>query len=382
MDLSRFTAPAFGVVTTTPISGWSFPHFEPAALSREVVVSPDTLIALSKADVALGRLTGVGRLIPNPAILVQPYLTREAVASSRIEGTEASLSDVFQAEASEAPTENEDIMEVMNYQRALRVGMSLLEELPVSLGLVRQVHAALLSGVRGEDKFPGEFRNRPVWIGSPTDSPETAAYVPPLPGTLQEHLKDWESFVNEDVRMPVLIKCAIMHYQFETIHPFLDGNGRIGRLLIMLMLLEQKVLELPLLYVSAYMEDNRQEYYSRLQSVRERGELQEWLQFFLTAVQRQAVDAETRAGKIIAIRERFRAELRGSKSRASEVVDLLFANPFVNVRRVENALRMTNQGARNLIDSLEKRGFVSRLGQVGRGGRIFWVADEIFAAVS
>ena len=377
----QFTAPEFGRVTKKPGEKWAFWYFEPASMPRDLVMEPRTVLALSKADAALGRLSGVGRLIRDPSILVGPYLTREAVASSRIEGTQASLSDVFKAEAGDQSDEDDDVQEVINYERALYRGIGLLEKLPISGRLILEVHKVLLSGVRGQEKLPGEFRRSPVWIGSPTDSPDTAAFVPPLPEHVAEALADWEKFVNETDGLPVLVVCALMHYQFETIHPFLDGNGRVGRLLIMLLLIERKVLELPLLYVSAYMEQNRREYYDRLQAVRERGEIQEWLQFFLTAVHRQASDAEVRAGRLVDLREEYRARLQRKKSRVVEVAELLFSNPFVTVKRVENALEVTNQGARNLIDSLEKSGILRKVGASGRGGRVFWVADDVFQAI-
>ncbi|MFC0547610.1 Fic family protein [Kutzneria chonburiensis] len=381
MKPDQFAAPAFGRVTKKPGDKWAFWYFEPAAMPRDLVMEPRTVLALSKADAALGRLSGVGRLIKDPSILVEPYLTREAVASSRIEGTQASLSDVFRAEAGDHSDEDDDVQEVINYQRALYRGIELLDKLPISSRLILEVHKVLLSGVRGQEKRPGEFRRSPVWIGSPTDSPDTAAFVPPLPEHVGDALADWERFVNEADGLPVLVVCALMHYQFETIHPFLDGNGRVGRLLIMLLLIERKVLELPLLYLSAYMEQNRREYYDRLQAVRERGEIQEWLQYFLTAVHKQASDAEARAGKLVDLREVYRQRLQRKKSRAIEVAELLFSNPFVTVKRVENALEVTNQGARNLIDSLEKSGILRKVGVSGRGGRVFWVADDVFQAI-
>jgi Fic family protein len=173
----------------------------------------------------------------------------------------------------------------------------------------------------------------------------------------------------------------MMHYQFESIHPFLDGNGRLGRLLIALMILQEKLLPLPLLYISVYMEANRREYYERLQAVREVGDMQEWLQYFLTAVERQAIDAESRAERLVGLRESYRAALRGSKSRAAEVMDLLFNNPYLTVRRVESELGITNQGARNLIESLVSRGWLRRLATTGRGGRVYWVGHEVYDAL-
>jgi Fic family protein len=381
MDPLRFVSSEFGRVARRPGDKWAFYYYQPERVPRELTLSPATVFALSRADGALGRLSGVGRLLREPSILVRPYLKREALASSRIEGTVASLSEVLQAEANDEPSEDEDIKEVLNYQKALYHGIDLLDRLPISIRLVREIHSVLLTGVRGQEKLPGEFRTSPVWIGSATDSPETAAFVPPIPEELGGLLADWETFVNEADRLPVLVRCGLMHYQFETIHPFLDGNGRVGRLLIILMLLEQKVLSQPLLYVSAYLEANRREYYERLQAVREEGRIEEWLQFFFTAVERQATDADNRADRLVQLRERYREELRGSKSRAAEVVELLFDNPFITVRRVERELRVTNQGARNLIGSLQGRGWLSRLGEVGRARRVYWVCDEVFEAI-
>ncbi len=378
MDQGRFVSEEYGRVTKRPGDKWAFWYYEPRPIPRELPLDLATVVALSAADSALGRLSGVGRLVREPGMLAQPYLRREALASSRIEGTVASLSDVLQAEANDEPTEDEDVREVINYQRALDRGIKLLDKLPLGTRLAREVHRTLLTGVRGQGKLPGELRDSPVWIGSATDSPDTAAFVPPLPEQLGDALADWERFLNERPKLPPLIRCGLMHYQFETIHPFLDGNGRVGRLLIILMLIEQKLISEPLLYVSPYMEERRPEYYERLQAVREHGRMQEWLQFFLTAVEYQARDAEMRALKLVDLRERYRNDLKAVKSRSIEVVELLFSNPFLTVRRVERALGITNQGARNLIESLETRGWLQRLAPVGRGGRIYWVGREVY----
>ena len=203
---------------------------------------------LSQADAALGRLAGAGRVLRDPNLLINSYLTQEAVSSTRIEGTETSLTEVFKAEAA-AGESDDNVIEVTNYVRAMQVGVKRLEQLPICLRLVKEIHEILLNGARGKEKRPGEFRTSPVWIGSPSDSPETATFVPPLPGDeLVTALADWEKFANEDLRMPVLIRCALLHYQFETIHPFLDGNGRLGRLLIVFFLVQQGRLPGPLLY--------------------------------------------------------------------------------------------------------------------------------------
>lgn len=377
MEPSKFTAPEFGEAKKEPGNKWAFWYFQPNSIPRDLSLTTATINALSGADAALGHLQGLGHLIRDPELLLGPYLTREAVASSRIEGTQASLSDVLQAEASELPTQSEDIAEIKRYITATHQGYDLIDRLPITQRLILDLHRTLLAGVRGEEKLPGELRRTPVWVGSPTNSPDTAIYVPPLPSELPGLLSDWEAFVNTPGQLPPLIRCALMHYQFETIHPFLDGNGRIGRLLINLMLLEEGRLTTPLLYLSGYLEANRQEYYNRLQLVREQGQIQEWLQFFLTAVARSSEDAVARAGQLVSLREAYLDEAVKSRSNLPGLVDVIFRNPYVNVGRVERALGLTNQGARNLVREAARRGWLSEVGASGRGGKMYWVAQDL-----
>jgi Fic family protein len=378
MDPNRFTDSTFGDVLREPGNRFHFWYFRPAALPRQLDLTTATVNALSEADASLGLLNGLSRLISEPELLVGPYLTREAVASSRIEGTQASLSEVLKAEASETLAGSEDVAEVERYIRATRRGFTLVKELPIGQRLIKELHAILLAGVRGEEKLPGELRRTPVWIGSPNDNPSTAIFVPPIPGEVADCLADWESFVNLKADLPVLVKCALMHYQFETIHPFLDGNGRIGRLLINLQLLEEERLFRPLLYLSGYLESHREEYFERLHAVRERGQIQEWLQFFFTAVKRQADDAVARSGALVDLRERYLREASQTRSHLQALVRLVFGNPYVTVARVERALDLTNAGARNIVREAERRGWLQEIGTAGRGGRMFWVASEVF----
>ncbi|MFT4166385.1 MAG: Fic family protein [Microlunatus sp.] len=381
VDPTRFTAPQFGEARREPGNKWAFWYFKPAPVPRDLPLTAPTIKALSAADSALGRLQGVGTLIKDPELLIGPYLMQEAVASSRIEGTQTSVSEVLQSEASGLPTSSEDVAEVERYLAATRQGYELVRRLPITQRLILQLHWTLLSGVRGQEKLPGEFRRTPVWVGSPTDSPETAAFVPPLPGDLPDAIGDWEDFVNMPDESPTLIRCGLMHYQFETIHPFLDGNGRIGRLLINLMLMEEGRLTTPLLYMSGYLESHRAEYYDRLQRVRENGEMQEWLQFFLTAVQKSAEDAVMRSEKLVTLRERYLAEAATTRSNLSALVGLLFANPFLTVARVEKAVGLTGQGSRNLIKDAARRGWLDEIGTSGRGGRVYWVARDLLDVI-
>ena len=354
VDPRNFTSKDFGEPRRQPGDRWVFWYFYPFPIPRELPLDSETIYALSDADSSLGHLQGLGRLLKDPDLLVGPYLTREALASSRIEGTEASLSEVLQAEVSGVEQQkDDDVEEVTRFLAATRLGLRLLKDLPLTERLIKQVHAELMTGVRGQEKLPGEFRRTPVWIGSPTDSPDTARYVPPLPEEIPAIFFDWEKFVNEHDRLPALVRCALIHYQFETIHPFLDGNGRIGRLLIGLMLINERRLTMPLLYISGYLETHRREYYDRLEAVREEGDIQSYLQFFFTAVSRSAEDAVVRAGHLVELRERYIIAASGARSRVGSLIDLIFTNPFLTVMRVQKALGMSDQGARNLLADAE-----------------------------
>lgn len=380
MDPSLFVVPEMGTVEPTIGPDGTYFAFMPAPVLRSLHLSDETVAALSRADMALGRLAGAGRLLPNPHILVSPYITREAVSSSAIEGTQASVSDVYRAEAE--GEDREDVLEVRNYISALNQGLALLASLPISKRLVSEIHGVLLRGVRGRERTPGQFRTTQNFIGSPDDRPHTAVFVPPPAGQpMEDALADWERFHHEPNALPLLVKCALLHYQFETIHPFLDGNGRLGRLLIVFFLVEQRALPQPLLYLSSYFERNRRDYTERLQAVRERGQIQEWLRFFLAGVEAQAADAVDRAERLADLREKFRRVTAGSRSRAAEVVDVLFESPIVTAPLIAARLRLSGQGAKYLLEYLAARGVVTDYGE-RLGRRRSWIASEILLAVT
>lgn len=364
------------MVTKEPGNKSAFWYFDPKPIPRELILEPATVNALSKADAALGRLSGLAQLIPDIHLLLGSYLTQEAVASSRIEGTEASLSEVLVSEASESPY-SDDIAEVERYLAAARLGSQLVDDLPITQRLIKELHSTLLSGVRGKEKLPGELRRSPVWVGSPTAGPDTAIFVPPLPSLLGELLTDWEKFVNESSSLPVLVRCALMHYQFETIHPFLDGNGRIGRLLVNLMLISEARLSEPLLYLSGYLETHRREYYTRLQSVRERGEIQEWLQFFFTAIEHQANDGVQRTEALVELRERMFEQTATARTKIQLLIPLILTNPFVSVPRIRDKLGIPNQTARTLIGTAVELGWLREVGRFGIGGRVTYVCEDV-----
>ena len=336
--------------------------FVPAPLPPKLQYDDRLVVSLSRADAALSELSGLGRYLPNPHLLIAPYVRREAVLSSRIEGTKASLSDVLLDEAggSVSATGQDDVREVRNYVDALEHGLERFKKLPLSLRLVREIHARLMKGVHGERATPGEFRRSQNWIGPPGSTPATARYVPPPPEYLDETLADWERFLHHRQVFPDLIQCAIMHEQFEAIHPFLDGNGRIGRLLITLFLVERGRLSQPLLYLSSYIEAHRQAYYERLQRVRTHGDWSGWLRFFLTGVTEISTEAVGHARRLMDLREKFRARLR-NRPNALALLDELFQNPYISVSRAQKILHVSNPTARQAVMLLQQKGLLKEM---------------------
>lgn len=357
MDPTRYQAPAIGQPLQVGRGDAAYWAFAPAPLPRTIDLGQGTVFALSEADRAVGALAGLGTRLPNPHILINPSLRREAVASTRIEGTQSTLSEVLSAEA-QMRIETEDQREVFNYVRALERGVARLPDLPLSKRLIREMHAELMRGVRGHGRTPGEFRTSQNWIGG--TNPSDALFVPPPVPLLEDALDDFESFLHDDAQMPVLLRCALAHFQFETIHPFLDGNGRLGRLLIVFYLIERGVLQQPLLYLSAYFEQNRDDYVNALQGVRERGDLETWFVFFLRGVAKQARSAIDSADSLLRLRDDFRDRLRLARARG-QVVDAseaLIGNPFVTAPQLARNLSMTRQGAQYVLASLERAGIV------------------------
>ena len=268
--------------------------YVPAPLPPPLTWDQALTVSLSAADRAIGGLAGEGRRLPNPHLFIRSLVRKEAVLSSRIEGTQATLGELLAAEADAAAVRRSaDLQEVGNYVTALEYGLERLETLPVSLRLVRELHECLMRGVRGDAATPREFRRSQNWIGPPGCTLENATYVPPPPSELMACLDSWERFLHDDA-LPPLVHAALAHAQFEAIHPFLDGNGRVGRLLITLLLVEREIIPSPLLYLSAFFEATREEYYQRLLGVTESGEWEEWLIYFLRGVTLQSQDAVDR----------------------------------------------------------------------------------------
>ncbi|MFY9549552.1 MAG: Fic family protein [Thermoanaerobaculia bacterium] len=357
MNPEGFSAPEAGRVVRSP--GGYF-AFVPAPLPPAIRYDDELVLALSRADSSLSELSGLGRLLPNPHLLIAPYVRKEAVLSSKIEGTTTDLSELLQDEAgAELPARDpDDVREVRNYVRALEYGVTRLKKLPLSLRLVRELHERLMRSVRGDQATPGAFRRSQNWIGAYGSTPDTASYVPPPVEELQACLDAWEKFLHQRDRIPDLVQCALMHEQFEAIHPFLDGNGRIGRLLITLFLIERNRLSQPLLYLSAYIERNRTAYYELLQRVRTRGDWRSWILYFLRGVAEISNEAVERSGRLMELREKLRNKVAGKRN-AVRLLEQLFENPYVTVAGAVKLLGVSNPTARQAVKHLQAAGVLS-----------------------
>jgi len=347
-----------GKIVQSP-SGYA--AFIPNPLPPEIPWRPRLLRALSDADRLIGQLAREGGSLPNPHLLMRPFLRREAVLSSRIEGTEATLGELLAAEAGAAVQRSPaDLREVANYVAALEYGTKRLSKLPLSLRLVRELHAKLMHGVRGNVATPGEFRRTQNWIGPPGCTLANATYVPPPPDVLMVCMAAWEGFLH-DRSLPPLVHTALIHYQFEAIHPFLDGNGRVGRLLITLLLMERQILPTPLLYLSAFFEATRREYYDRLRAVTDEADWGAWLEYFLNGAARMSEDALSRAERINALLDKWCHAVAGARSKAPlTLVARLAENPFWTVKKAAERLGVAYTTAQRAVERLESLGILSQ----------------------
>jgi Fic family protein len=332
--------------------------FVPAALPPpDLTLDPQLQALLSTADLALGRLDGATKLLPDPDFFVLMYVRREAVVSSQIEGTQASLMDVLEYEAEMDQAERRvDVVEIANYVAAMNHGLGLLPTLPISRRLLCEVHAVLMKDVRGGEPQKTEFRRSQNWIGGA--SPATARFVPPPWEEVGPAFADLERFLHDDEPMPALIKAGIAHAQFETIHPFLDGNGRVGRLLISFWLVERQVIQRPILYPSLFFKENRDDYIERLQAIRDDGAWEDWLAFFVDGIGQVAEEAAGRALEIVQLRDddqRLIAEKLGKRApNALALLEHLFRQPVVSAKLVESMVDVSQPTASALVRDLEE----------------------------
>lgn len=374
MNPKDFTDQAPGTLVKTANGNWAF---SPNPLPPKIEFDAELVRALSRADTALAELSAWGTQLPNPHLLISPYIRREAVLSSRIEGTQTRLSDLLinEVDDSSKPEPDGDRTEVQNYVRALELGLRQLKKLPLSLRLVRNLHSTLMQGVRGASKTPGEFRRGQNIVASPGGTEATASYVPPPYAEMEKAMNEWEEYLHDRETLPDLIQCALMHAQFETIHPFWDGNGRVGRLLIPIFLIEREKLSQPLLYVSAFFEEHRRDYYDLLQGTRTRGDWRAWLVFFLEGIRVVATDAAKRSKALVALRETYRSQLQG-KPRAIALIDHLFLNPYTTAASAVRQTKVSLPTALNAIEDLVSTRILREISGRKRGR--LYVAPKIY----
>lgn len=309
---------------------------------------------INRAYLLLGRLDGMATTLPDINLFVSMYVQKEAVISSQIEGTQASLIDVLQKDRKNEKIK--DTEEIVNYIKATNYAFKRLEELPLCMRLIKETHSILLSGVRGNEKSPGEFRKSQNWIGYAGCKLNTASFVPPAPGEMEKSLTDLEKYIHEDSFIPNLIKIALIHYQFETIHPFLDGNGRMGRLLIVLFLKERGLIEYPVLYLSYFFKKNRNRYYELLNNVRVKGEFEEWIKFFIKGICEISEDAISSIQKIIELKkadiEKIRNIPKGNISNLLLIYDYLLRHPFLETEDIRRLSDLSKPTVNKLLETL------------------------------
>lgn len=345
--------------------GFNYSYFVPELINRQWEwKDPQLGTLLEKASISLGELNSFARLVPNIDLFIQLHLTKEAVISSRIEGTQTNIDEALMPEEEISPERRNDWLEVRNYSEAMGNAIKELEQIPVSSRLLCNAHEKLLSGVRGEHKMPGEFRTSQNWIGGASLS--DAVFIPPAHTYVNELMGDLENFLhNEDIHVPALIRIGIAHYQFETIHPFLDGNGRIGRLMITLYLVSQKILHQPLLYLSVFFEKNKSLYYDNLTRVREKKDLMHWLKYFLIGVDETAQQASNTLTEILKLKEQVEKTILSAAGRrahsALALLTHLFKEPFINVKQAEGICDLSTKAANDLVNLFVQHGILKEI---------------------
>ncbi|MBQ5977090.1 MAG: Fic family protein [Oscillospiraceae bacterium] len=355
----------------------AYQSFTPAPLPPEppIELDTETVEILVRANRQLAALDGIAARLPNMPLFVSMYVRKEALMSSQIEGTQATLEDVLDPML-EAKT-NRSVADVVNYIKATDYAVKRLETLPLCNRLLRETHAVLMEGVRGQEKYPSEFRRSQNWIGGQGSSLKTARYVPPAPEDMEQAMSDLEKYINSEDGQDELIRAALIHYQFETIHPFLDGNGRIGRLLITLYLMEKKVLSTPALYISYFLKRNRVEYYDRMTEIRRSGSYEQWVRFFLQAVEECARDAIETIDKLTALHEK-NAAIVGGMGRAAKNTLLVFgyleANPIIDIRKTAQALELSFNTVAAAVRRLTEAGILIQTDMASRNRSFAYAA--------
>jgi Fic family protein len=373
MNIELFKTSNAGRLVKTVNGFWAF---VPNPLPPDLTWDNEFANLLSKASHSLGNLVGLGETLPNPHLLIYPFIRREAVLSSRIEGTQSSLSDLLLYEAAHVEKQR-DVKEVQNYVLALEHGIKCLKNKSLNLQLVKELHKILMDGVWCSKQEPGEFRREQNWIGPPGCDKISATYVPPPPDEMTKALDDFEKFLETQQAIPHLVKISLIHYQFESIHPFLDGNGRVGRLLIILYLHQMNLLPKPLLYLSAFFEKYRREYYEHLLKISQRAMWQSWIKYFLRGIITQSEDAMERSRRLVNLQAEYRKKIHENQLSPSTglVIDLIFMRPVININSAASALKITFPAISKAMKQLEDIGLLEET--TGQKRNKIYVAKEI-----
>ena len=384
MNIEEFQKSSSGRLIRGGTGKSAYWAFVPNPLPPELSVDIEFMRLLSDADRAIGELAGLGRNLSNPQLFVRPFVRREAVLSSRIEGTQTNLTELYVYEGEQlllpfinSTTSESDVREVLNYVRAMEYGLERISTLPLSLRLIRELHERLMEGVRGEHANPGEFRRTQNWIGQPGCTLNSAAFIPPPVPEMHSALSSFEKYLHKQNCYPPLVRLALIHYQFEAIHPFLDGNGRIGRLLISLLLVHWNLLSLPLLYLSAFFESHRKEYYEHLFSVSERSAWRDFILFFLRGVIEQAQDAIFRAKKLQDLQNEWRHQLQQARLSGTimQTVELLFNQPIISAGEIQKRFNVSHPTAMRALQRLVDMQILQEI--TGRERNRVYMAKEI-----
>ena len=373
---------AFGkVVQVDGVNGDQYNVFVPNPLPPKIEFDEELVLILSKAEEKLGKLSGVCLTLPSPNLLIIPYLRKEAIMSTRIEGTRISMQEVLLSEAKEKEEKTKDAQEVINYINTVNYALTKIENSPINLELIKEMHKVLMENVRGDEKAPGEFREVQNWIGSELSKVSDANFVPPNPEAVPKLMEDLIEYLNTEHNVSVLIRCALMHYQFETIHPFCDGNGRIGRSLITVYLCKKKKIIKPLLYISEFFEKHRLEYNELLLRTGQTGKFENWIKFFLKAVEVQSEDALVRAHKLLDLREAYRKRVQreAQSSDILNIIDYLFSNPFITVKKAQIILDVTYPTAKKYMEKLAEYEILKETNRLQREKT--FVAHEIYEII-
>ena len=356
--------------------------FVPNPLPPKIELDWELVELLSEADIRLGKLSGAGQLLPNPHLLIRPFIRREAVMSSRIENTQSGLQQLLLFEADQTETPHiPDVKEVINYVNAMEYGIERLKHLPMSARLLCEIHEILMEGVRGEKATPGVMRTKQNWIGKPNCTLMDATYIPPPVQEMKDCFSDLEKYIHSKPKEPTLIQCALVHYQFEAIHPFVDGNGRIGRLLIAFMLIERGGLSQPLLYLSDFFEQHRNTYYELLLNVSQKGEWKSWLKFFLEGVCEQSEDSLATVQKLLTLKDEYTRIVREPKvpKAVNPLIEVLFGKPIVSISELVKTWNSSFPTVKRAVDYLIKKGILTEM--TGKQRNRVYAANKILDVI-